>query len=96
MRWSGTIGNVAEGVSQHPQIPDLPFQLVGPGVQLRTRNIRSAVAAEHACDLSQGEASRLPEADERQLQENVSVELPPQTVSPNGTDQADLLVIAQC
>ena len=95
MRRGGAIGDMAESISQHPKIQDLPLQFVGFGVQLPTRNIRSTILPEHGGDLDQRETRLLPEADKRQSQENVCIELPPQTMSPKRADQSNFLIVAQ-
>ena len=53
MRRGRAIGDMAEGVSQHPKTQDLPLQFVGFGVQLATGDIRSTILPEHAGDLDQ-------------------------------------------
>jgi hypothetical protein len=58
-------------------------------------NLGSAVLPEHPRNLSKGEACRLPKFDQGQPQENVGIELPPQPMPAEGSDQADLLIISQ-
>jgi hypothetical protein len=65
-------------------------------MQLIAGNVRPTVLPEHARDIGEGKASRLPELDQGQLQKDVRIELPPQPMPADGADQADLLIIAQC
>ena len=86
---------MAQYVTQRAQFSHLALQLVGLKAQLVARNIGPAVSAEHAGDLFQREAGRLAHGDQRQLQQHVGIELPPQAPPPERGDQADLLVLAQ-
>jgi hypothetical protein len=88
-----TFGHVAKGIPQHPKVEHLALQIIGLGVQLIPGNIGPAVLPEHARNLGKGEACRLPEFDQGQRQENVDIELPPQPMSADRADQADLLVV---
>jgi hypothetical protein len=94
MRWGRTLRHVPKSIPQHAQIEHLPLQVICLGVQLISWNVGPAVLAEHACNLGEGKACRLPEFDQGQLQEDVGIELPPQPMSADRSDQADFLVVA--
>jgi GMP synthase-like glutamine amidotransferase len=55
---------VPKGIPQHPQVEHLPLQIICLGMQLIAGNVGPAVLPEHAGDLGEGEACRLPEFDQ--------------------------------
>jgi hypothetical protein len=77
MRLSWTFGHVPKGIPQHPQIEHLPLQIIRLGVQLIPGDVGPTVLPEHARNLGEGEACRLPKFDQGQFQENFGIELPP-------------------
>jgi len=95
MRRSWTFGHVPKGIPQHPKVEHLPLQIIRFGMQLIAGNVGPVALPEHAGDLGKGEACGFPELDQGQFQENVGIELPPQPMSADRSDQADLLVVAQ-
>ena len=70
---------MAQGIAQRPQVEDLPLQVVGLRMQLRTRNFGLPIPAEHAGDLGERKAGSLAQADQRQFEQHVAIELPAQS-----------------
>lgn len=80
MRWRRTIGDVAERVAQGGQLVDLPIDGVGLLMEHVARQLRQAIAAEHAGDLVQRESRRFPHRDQLELQQNFGRKLPSQAM----------------
>lgn len=75
MRRCRTIGNMAQGIAQGCQIADQQIKRIGPRLKVCPREVRFALSVEHPRNVGKRETRRLPQCDQRQLQQRLGAEL---------------------
>lgn len=95
MRWLGAFCNVPQHVAQGLQSLCLTIEFIGTLTQCRSGQVWLSILVKHATNLFQRKTRTLAQGNQSELHECVLTVLPTQSVSGNGSDQADFLVIAQ-